>query len=89
MDEAGILTITPGSTNPQITERGMKDLFRMCGRDDQQGAIAANYMLDVLKAKKIAVIHDKDTYGQGWPMPPARRWRSGVPKKCCTKAFPR
>lgn len=36
-DEAGILTITPGSTNPQITERGMKDLFRMCGRDDQQG----------------------------------------------------
>ncbi|MCX4166366.1 ABC transporter substrate-binding protein, partial [Enterococcus casseliflavus] len=44
-DEAGILTITPGSTNPQITERGMKDLFRMCGRDDQQGAIAANYML--------------------------------------------
>ena len=27
--------------------------------------IAANYMLDVLKAKKIAVIHDKDTYGQG------------------------
>lgn len=64
-DEAGILTITPGSTNPQITERGMKDLFRMCGRDDQQGAIAANYMLDVLKAKKIAVIHDKDTYGQG------------------------
>lgn len=51
-DEAGILTITPGSTNPQITERGMKDMFRMCGRDDQQGAIAANYMLDVLKAKK-------------------------------------
>lgn len=36
-DEAGILTITPGSTNPQITERGMKDLFRMCGRDDQRG----------------------------------------------------
>ena len=64
-DEAGILTITPGSTNPQITERGMKDMFRMCGRDDQQGVIAANYMLDVLKAKKIAVIHDKDTYGQG------------------------
>ncbi len=66
----------------------MKDLFRMCGRDDQQGAIAANYMLDVLKAKKIAVIHDKDTYGGGWPMPPARRWRSGAPKKCCTKASP-
>ncbi|MEG3112278.1 MULTISPECIES: branched-chain amino acid ABC transporter substrate-binding protein [Pantoea] len=64
-DEAGVLTITPGSTNPKITERGMKSMFRMCGRDDQQGAIAANYMIDTLKAKKVAVIHDKDTYGQG------------------------
>jgi ABC-type branched-subunit amino acid transport system substrate-binding protein len=44
-------------------------------------------MLDVLKAKKIAVIHDKDTYGQGLADATARRWRSGV-KKCCTKAFP-
>ena len=43
----------------------MKTMFRMCGRDDQQGAIATNYMLDTLKAKRIAVIHDKDTYGQG------------------------
>ncbi len=63
-DEAGIIAITPGSTNPQITERGMKTMFRMCGRDDQQGAIATNYMLDTLKAKRIAVIHDKDTYGR-------------------------
>ncbi len=57
-----------------------------CGRDDQQGRSPPT-MLDVLKAKKIAVIHDKDTYGQGWPMPPARRWRSGY-QRCCTKAFP-
>ncbi len=64
-DDAGIINITPGSTNPKITERGMSHLFRMCGRDDQQGVIAANYMLDTLKAHKIAVIHDKDTYGQG------------------------
>ncbi len=64
-DEAGVLTITPGSTNPQITERGMQSMFRMCGRDDQQGVVAANYILDVLKAKRVAVIHDKDTYGQG------------------------
>jgi branched-chain amino acid transport system substrate-binding protein len=40
-------------------------MFRMCGRDDQQGVIATNYMLNTLKAKRIAVIHDKDTYGQG------------------------
>lgn len=64
-DEAGIIAMTPGSTNPQVTERGMETVFRMCGRDDQQGVVAANYIVDDLKATKVAVIHDKDTYGQG------------------------
>ena len=64
-DEAGVIVMTPGSTNPVVTERGMKEVFRMCGRDDQQGVVAADYMVDTLKAKKIAIIHDKDTYGQG------------------------
>ncbi|MEE9101145.1 branched-chain amino acid ABC transporter substrate-binding protein [Pseudomonas sp. QE6] len=64
-DEAGIIAITPGSTNPKVTERGLTGMFRMCGRDDQQGIVAGNYIVNVLKAKKVAVIHDKDTYGQG------------------------
>ncbi|BBP74462.1 branched-chain amino acid ABC transporter substrate-binding protein [Pseudomonas gingeri NCPPB 3146 = LMG 5327] len=64
-DEAGIIAITPGSTNPQVTERGLSAMFRMCGRDDQQGIVAGDYIVDVLKGKKVAVIHDKDTYGQG------------------------
>jgi branched-chain amino acid transport system substrate-binding protein len=63
--DAGVIAITPGSTNPQVTERGMKEMFRMCGRDDQQGIVAGDYIVDVLKGKKVAVIHDKDTYGQG------------------------
>ncbi len=63
--EAGIIAITPGSTNPKVTERGLPDMFRMCGRDDQQGIVAADYIVDMLKSKKVAVIHDKDTYGQG------------------------
>lgn len=64
-DEAGTITITPGSTNPLVTERGLSGMFRMCGRDDQQGVVAGNHIVDVLKAKKVAIIHDKDTYGQG------------------------
>ncbi len=64
-DEAGVIAITPGSTNPQVTERGLSAMFRMCGRDDQQGIVAGNYIVDVLKGKKVAVLHDKDTYGQG------------------------
>lgn len=63
--DAGVIAITPGSTNPTVTERGLADMFRMCGRDDQQGIVAGDYIVDVLKGKKVAVINDKDTYGKG------------------------
>ncbi|MDB5596036.1 MAG: hypothetical protein JWM36_2997 [Hyphomicrobiales bacterium] len=63
--ENGILQITPASTNPTFTERGLWNVFRTCGRDDQQGAVAANYIVTNLKDKKIAVLHDKTPYGKG------------------------
>jgi len=63
--EAGVLQITPGSTNPQLTERGLENVFRVCGRDDQQGVVAADYILKHHKGKKIAVLDDKSTAGKG------------------------
>jgi branched-chain amino acid transport system substrate-binding protein len=63
--ENGIYVITPSATNPKITERGMWNVFRTCGRDDQQGEVAGKYIVDNFKGKKIAVIHDKTTYGKG------------------------
>lgn len=63
--EADILMITPASTNPKVTDRGLGNVMRVCGRDDQQGQVAGDYIKDVLKAKRVVVIHDKDTYGQG------------------------
>jgi branched-chain amino acid transport system substrate-binding protein len=63
--ENGILEITPSATNPKITERGMWNVFRTCGRDDQQGAVAGDYIAKNFKGKKVAVVHDKTTYGQG------------------------
>jgi branched-chain amino acid transport system substrate-binding protein len=63
--ENGILEITPAATNPKVTERNMWNIFRTCGRDDQQGAVAGAYILKAFKGKRIAVVHDKTTYGQG------------------------
>jgi branched-chain amino acid transport system substrate-binding protein len=61
----GILMITPSATNPKVTERGYWDTFRTCGRDDQQGAVAGSYIVNQLKGKKVAFLHDKTTYGKG------------------------
>jgi branched-chain amino acid transport system substrate-binding protein len=63
--ENGILMITPSATNPKVTDRGLWDVFRTCGRDDQQGMLWAELARDKLKGKKIAVVHDKTTYGKG------------------------
>jgi len=63
--ENGILMISPSATNPKITERNLWNTFRTCGRDDQQGAVASAWILKNMKGKKIAIVHDKTTYGQG------------------------
>src|ERR1700728_1657572 len=63
--ENGVLFITPSATNPKVTDRALWDAFRTCGRDDQQGMLWAELARDKLKGKKIAVVHDKTTYGKG------------------------
>jgi len=63
--ENGILEITPAATNPKVTDRGMWNIFRTCGRDDQQGVVAGAIVAERFKGKRVAVVHDKTTYGQG------------------------
>ncbi len=63
--EEGILQISPASTNPKLTEEGGDNVFRVCGRDDQQGIVAGNFLADKYGNKKIAVLHDKTAYGKG------------------------
>lgn len=63
--EGNVLQITPASTNPKFTDRNMWNTFRVCGRDDQQGAVAGAYLAKNYKGKNIAVLHDKSTYGKG------------------------
>ncbi len=64
--EEGIVQISPASTNPKFTdERAGPNVFRVCGRDDQQGSVAGAYLNDKFKGKKIAILHDKTAYGKG------------------------
>jgi branched-chain amino acid transport system substrate-binding protein len=64
-NEAKIIQITPGSTNPKYTEQGFPYAFRICGRDDQQGPVAGKFMHDQLHLTKIAILHNKTAYGEG------------------------
>jgi branched-chain amino acid transport system substrate-binding protein len=64
-EEEGILQISPASTNPKLTEEGGDNVFRVCGRDDQQGIVAGRFLADKYGSKKIAILHDKTAYGKG------------------------
>ncbi|MEM9027825.1 MAG: branched-chain amino acid ABC transporter substrate-binding protein [Pseudomonadota bacterium] len=64
--EEGIIQISPASTNPKLTdERAGPNVFRVCGRDDQQGQVAGAYIAEKFAGKKVAVLHDKTAYGKG------------------------
>jgi branched-chain amino acid transport system substrate-binding protein len=63
--KAGIPMISGAATNPALTERGLKTVFRTVGRDDQQGPAIASYLANELKARRVAIIDDKTAYGEG------------------------
>src|SRR4030088_2734812 len=63
--DGNVLQITPASTNPLFTERKLWNVARVCGRDDQQGLVAADYIAKFYKGKNVAILNDKTTYGKG------------------------
>ncbi len=64
--EEGIIQISPASTNPKLTDqRAGPNVYRVCGRDDQQGQVAGEYLAKNYAGKKIAILHDKTAYGKG------------------------
>jgi len=62
---AGLPMISGSATNPALTEQGFPGVFRVVGRDDQQGPAVANYLVGNNKPKTVAVIDDATAYGEG------------------------
>jgi branched-chain amino acid transport system substrate-binding protein len=63
--DAGIVQISPSSTNPGYTQQGFKTTYRVVATDAQQGPALANYATKVLGAKRIAIVDDSTVYGKG------------------------
>jgi len=62
--EVGVVMISPANTNPVVTDRGYPNVNRVCGRDDVQGVVGAEFAHGTLKVKSVYIIHDKTQYGQ-------------------------
>jgi len=64
--ESDMVQISPASTNPAFTdERAGSNIYRVCGRDDQQGGVAGKYLASHFSDRNIAIVHDKTAYGKG------------------------
>ena len=64
-EEARILQIAPGSASAKLTDEGGPNVFRVCGRDDRQGAMVADYLAEHWAGKEIAILDDGTTWGAG------------------------
>lgn len=64
-EDAGVLMISPASSNPALTELGRTNVFRVIIRDDADGIMDGNYLADTWKGPQIAILHDDTVFGKG------------------------
>jgi branched-chain amino acid transport system substrate-binding protein len=85
--EEGIIQVSPASTNPAFTDEGGPNVFRVCGRDDQQGEVAGGFLAKEYSGKKVAIIHDKTAYGKGLADATKKNMNKGGLKEAMYEAF--
>ncbi len=64
-EAAAVPMMSPDSTHPRLTEEGRANVFRLGGRDDEQGRVAGDWLASQRESSQIAIIHDGSTYGTG------------------------
>jgi branched-chain amino acid transport system substrate-binding protein len=60
-----LVMVSPANTNPNVTDRGLATVNRVCGRDDAQGTTGANYADSLEGVESVYILHDTTAYGQG------------------------
>ena len=64
--DSKVVVMSPSATNPPLTQSGnYPNFFRTIAADDAQAKLEVDFALNILKLKKIAVLHDKGDYGKG------------------------
>jgi branched-chain amino acid transport system substrate-binding protein len=64
--DAGLIAMSPSATNPELTQGGQyPNFYRTIAPDDAQARLEVDFVLDRLKLRKVAVLHDKQDYGRG------------------------
>ena len=86
-EEAGILMISPSSASAKLTDEGGPNVFRVCGRDDRQGAKIADYLAEHWAGKEIAILDDGTTWGTGIASGVRRRLRELGVRAALDEAF--
>jgi branched-chain amino acid transport system substrate-binding protein len=64
-EEAKTLMISPASASAKLTDEGGPNVFRVSGRDDQQGAMVGDYLAEHWADQEIAILDDGTTWGAG------------------------
>ena len=85
--EEGVLMISPASTSPRLTEDGYWNVFRVCGRDDQQGQVAGRFLAGRFAGRRVAVLHDNSAYGKGLAEETRRAMRAAGLREALFEAY--
>ncbi|MGI9381808.1 MAG: branched-chain amino acid ABC transporter substrate-binding protein, partial [Methyloligellaceae bacterium] len=86
-EEEGVIMISPASTSPKLTDEGGPGIFRVCGRDDQQGGVLGRFLARRFAGKRIALVHDKSAYGKGLAVETRRALRDAGQTETMFEAY--
>jgi branched-chain amino acid transport system substrate-binding protein len=60
-----LVVITPTASEVSLTEKGYRNFFRVNANDNTQARVDAEFLVNTLGARRVAVVHNDDPYGQG------------------------